>query len=56
MATRTIGIPGAGRVEALEAGPLLRARELEHWAMLWISLSLGRVGRDFAFSLLKREA
>lgn len=42
--------------QALDAGPLLRSRELEHWAILWISLASGEMGREFAFSLLRRES
>ena len=40
--------------EPLDVGPLLRARELEHMAILWISLAFGGMGRNFAFGLLKR--
>lgn len=44
--------------EAVDAGPLVRARELEHLAMLWIALSASPaagVGRDFAFTLQRKE-
>lgn len=41
--------------EPLDAGPLLRARELEHWAILWISLASGGMGREFAFALHRRD-
>ena len=40
--------------EAVDAGPLSRSRELEHLAMLWISLAFGPMGRDFAFRLVRR--
>lgn len=42
----------------VDAGPLARARELEHLAVLWISLAVGAgvppVGRDVAFRLMRR--
>jgi predicted dinucleotide-binding enzyme len=42
--------------DAVDAGKLAQARLLEPWAMLWISLAFsGRVGRDFAFALLRRQ-
>ena len=43
--------------DAIDAGPISRARELEHFAMLWISLSANKsagLGRDFAFSITRR--
>lgn len=44
--------------EAVDAGPLTRARELEHLAMLWIALAMGigvpAMGRDMAFRLVRR--
>jgi len=40
--------------EAVDAGPLIRARELEHLALLWISLSISGHGRDIAFRLVRR--
>lgn len=41
--------------EPVDAGPLTQARLLEPLAMLWISLAFsGRVGREFAFGLLRR--
>jgi predicted dinucleotide-binding enzyme len=40
--------------EAVDAGALRRSRELEHVAMLWISLAFGSMGRDFAFRLVRR--
>jgi hypothetical protein len=40
--------------DAVDAGPLSRARELEHLALLWISLSVGGHGRDIAFRLVRR--
>lgn len=47
--------------DAVDAGPIARARELEHLAVLWISLAFGGsgvagLGRTFAFGLLRREA
>lgn len=46
--------------DAVDAGPLSRARELEHLAVLWISLAFGgtgvaALGRDFAFGVLRRD-
>ena len=40
----------------LDAGPLARARLLEHFALLWISLAMqpGGLGREIGFSLLRR--
>jgi len=45
--------------ETIDAGGLTAARELERWAMLWISLAFGaggaeKLGRDFAFRLVRR--
>jgi 8-hydroxy-5-deazaflavin:NADPH oxidoreductase len=40
--------------EPVDAGPLSRARELEHLAILWISLAQGGLGREIAFRLLHR--
>lgn len=45
--------------DAVDAGPLARARELEHLAVLWISLAMGvggtpSLGRDIAFRLMRR--
>lgn len=40
--------------EAVNAGPLTRARQLEHLAVLWISLAFGGLGRDIAFRLVRR--
>lgn len=41
--------------EAVDAGPLTRARLLEPFALLWISLAYAQgMGRDFAFELLRR--
>jgi len=42
--------------EPVDAGPLKQARLLEPFAMLWISLAYGGMGRDFAFELLRRRA
>ena len=41
--------------EAIDAGPLTRARELEEWAVLWIALAMGGMGRDFAFAVKRRR-
>src|SRR5262249_27249750 len=41
--------------DAVDAGKLVQARLLEPWAMLWISLAFGKVGRDFGFALLRRR-
>ncbi len=40
----------------LDAGPLARARLLEHFALLWISLAMqpGGLGREIGFALLRR--
>jgi predicted dinucleotide-binding enzyme len=40
--------------DPVDAGPLSRARELEHLALLWISLSVSGHGRDIAFRLMRR--
>ena len=44
--------------DAVDAGPLARARDLEHLAVLWISLAMGAglppIGREFAFRLARR--
>jgi predicted dinucleotide-binding enzyme len=40
--------------DAVDAGGLERARELEHLAMLWIGLAMGGMGRDIAFKLARR--
>lgn len=43
--------------DARDAGPITRARELEHFAILWISLSANPaagLGRDFGFALVRR--
>ncbi|MFN8668138.1 MAG: NADPH-dependent F420 reductase [Gemmatimonadaceae bacterium] len=45
--------------DAVDAGPLVRARELEHLAVLWISLAMGiggtpGHGRSIAFRLMRR--
>lgn len=45
--------------EAIDAGGLAAARELEHLAMLWISLAFGAggaegLGRAFAFRIVRR--
>jgi predicted dinucleotide-binding enzyme len=43
--------------EPIEAGPLVRARELESLAILWIALSASPttgLGREFVFTLARR--
>lgn len=40
--------------DAIDAGPLAAARELEALAALWIRLARGELGRGIAFSLLRR--
>ena len=41
--------------EAIDAGPMTSARQLEVLAMLWISLAYAQgQGRDFAFGVLRR--
>jgi predicted dinucleotide-binding enzyme len=40
--------------DAIDAGPLTRARELEHLAALWIGLAFGGQGRNIAFRLVRR--
>ena len=40
--------------DAVDVGPLARARELERLAVLWISLAFGGLGRDIAFKLARR--
>jgi predicted dinucleotide-binding enzyme len=42
--------------EAVDAGPLARARLIEQFALLWVTLALAQgMGRDFAFELLRRH-
>jgi predicted dinucleotide-binding enzyme len=40
--------------EAVDAGALSRSRELEHLAVLWISLAVGGMGRRIALKLARR--
>lgn len=43
--------------EPVDAGPLVNARLLEPYAMLWIDLAMKRgLGRDFAFALMRKKA
>jgi 8-hydroxy-5-deazaflavin:NADPH oxidoreductase len=43
--------------EPVDAGPLVQARLLEPFALLWMSMALVQgLGRDFAFQLLRRGA
>jgi predicted dinucleotide-binding enzyme len=53
--TAVLALAGDLGFDAIDAGPLVRARLLEPLAMLWITLSgpLG-LGRDIAFALLHR--
>jgi 8-hydroxy-5-deazaflavin:NADPH oxidoreductase len=42
--------------DPVDAGPLVQARLLEPYAMLWIDLAMKRgQGRDFAFALMRRS-
>lgn len=42
--------------EALDAGGVTKARLLEPFALLWITLAYqGGLGRDFAFVVVRRE-
>jgi 8-hydroxy-5-deazaflavin:NADPH oxidoreductase len=40
--------------EAVDAGPLARARLLEAFALVWITLAFGGLGREIAFRLVRR--
>jgi NADPH-dependent F420 reductase len=40
--------------DAVDAGPLTQARLLEPFALLWISLAFGGLGREIGFRLLRR--
>jgi predicted dinucleotide-binding enzyme len=40
--------------EPVDAGPLTQARLLEPFALLWISLAYGGLGREIGFSLMRR--
>ena len=40
--------------DAIDAGPLVRARQLEQLAALWVSRAFGAHGRNFAFRLVRR--
>jgi 8-hydroxy-5-deazaflavin:NADPH oxidoreductase len=40
--------------EAVDCGPLTQARLLEPLAVLWITLAVSGMGRDFAFRLMRR--
>jgi hypothetical protein len=40
--------------DPVDAGPLTQARLLEPFALLWISLAYGGLGRDIGFSLMRR--
>jgi len=40
--------------DPVDAGPLARARLLEPFALLWISLAIGGQGREIAFRLMHR--
>lgn len=49
-----LSLAGELGFDALDAGPLTAARELEAVAALWIRLSRTGHGRDIAFTLLRR--
>jgi predicted dinucleotide-binding enzyme len=49
-----LALAGELGFEALDAGPLTAARELEALATLWIRLTRSGHGREIAFSLLRR--
>lgn len=40
--------------DPVDCGPLAQARLLEPLAVLWITLAVGGLGRDFAFRLMRR--
>ena len=40
--------------DAIDAGPLVRARQLEQLAALWVSRAFGAHGRNFAVRLVRR--
>jgi hypothetical protein len=40
--------------DAVDAGPLTQARLLEPFALLWVSLAFGGLGREIGFRLLRR--
>jgi hypothetical protein len=52
------GLATALGFDAVDAGPLIRARQLEHLAISWITLAMGAgapsLGRDIAFRLVRR--
>ncbi|MBV9551753.1 MAG: NADPH-dependent F420 reductase [Alphaproteobacteria bacterium] len=51
-----IGLVGDLGFEAVDAGPLRRARLLEPLGMLWIDQALNRgAGRDFAFAVVRKK-
>jgi predicted dinucleotide-binding enzyme len=52
--TTVVALAASIGFDALDAGALVRARELEHLAALWISLSMNGHGREIAFALLRR--
>jgi hypothetical protein len=49
-----LGLASGLGFDAVDAGPLERARDLEHLAVLWIRLARGELGREIAFALLRR--
>jgi predicted dinucleotide-binding enzyme len=49
-----LGLASSLGFEAVDAGPLEAARDLERLAALWIRLARGALGRDIAFALLRR--
>lgn len=40
--------------EPIDAGALAAARDLESFALLWIHLAIGGLGREFAFKIMRR--
>lgn len=49
-----LGLASSLGFDAVDAGPLEAARDLEHLAVLWIRLARGALGREIAFALLRR--
>lgn len=49
-----LGLASGLGFDAVDAGPLEAARDLERLAALWIRLARGLLGREIAFALLRR--
>jgi predicted dinucleotide-binding enzyme len=49
-----VGLASSLGFDAVDAGPLETARDLERLAALWIRLARGELGREIAFALLRR--